>query len=91
MGRFVSWHRVCPVWSVYICYCRIGIYYYTYKSGLGTINLIQEIVDWAVAAGLVVGAMFLRIECTGAASLMPASCCQVVGQHDFYSGETIVA
>jgi hypothetical protein len=29
------------------------------KSGLGTINLIQEIVDWAVAAGLVVGAMFL--------------------------------
>jgi hypothetical protein len=26
------------------------------KSGLGTINLI---VDWAVAAGLVVGAMFL--------------------------------
>ena len=47
------------LFGAYSCYCRIGIYYYTYKSGLGTINLIQEIVDWAVAAGLVVGAMFL--------------------------------
>ena len=47
------------LFGVYSCYCRIGIYYYTYKFGLGTINLIQEIVDWAMAAGLVVGAMFL--------------------------------
>ena len=48
------------LFGTFVCFRRIEIYYYAYFGWpRGRISAIRETVDWAVAAVLIVGGLFL--------------------------------